>query len=297
MLMNFSLMDKKLRMLSLNIKNTFLVVVYNKSIIESRTLNYFMASKVNFNLCRLIIWNNGPLHINEEEFRFKTTFSDVKFIQTIDNLPLSYVYNVVIGMYNSNYYTILDDDSDINDNYISKVLMSISDVSVPMIFSNGIIRSPSINKKFKLGPYNKNDNLIAIGSGLTFSKEISDIMKNNYGDVFDSNYAFYGVDSSFFWRLKKLHLIDRVLTIDGFEHSLSRLEKESEIVSEFRNRERIYDAALTSRYYFGISKRISVFLKQIIKILFRVDGYKDFKLYFVTFYRGYHPKVNQYRNK
>lgn len=113
--------------------------------------------------------------------------------------------------------------------------------------SNGVMCSPG--KLPKKNTYRKNQKISAIGSGLVLSHELVTLLVKKYGSPFDGNFAFYGVDTTFMLRLKKLKLVDKVRVINGFSHSLSRNEKESDEVKLFREREMALDVALTLRHY------------------------------------------------
>ncbi|MNE26170.1 hypothetical protein D3C80_1195250 [compost metagenome] len=71
------------------------------------------------------------------------------------------------------------------------------------------------------------------------------------------------MDTSFFIRLNKLALTEKLQSMPGFEHSLSRLETESKEVKLFRKVERSYDFGLTLRHY-PSSSLLIVAVKQVL---------------------------------
>ena len=135
---------------------------------------------------------------------------------------------------------------------------------MPIILANGKPQSPCANGVFSAGPYSKNEYVTAIGSGIIISKEAANIVKKKYGNIFDENFALYGVDTSFFIRLNKLALTENLTSIPGFEHSLSRLEVESADIKLFRKLERSYDFGLTLRHYPSFSLLMMAFKQTLL---------------------------------
>jgi hypothetical protein len=232
---------------------SMLVLTYNCEIEESITIKSLLNSKINFSGVTLCIWNNGPNAISTEtpaivklkEIGFKITIK-----QTITNAPLSWIYNYFLEDLSSDSYLIFDHDSELTPEYLNFILEKNSVfVGMPVISAKGIPQSPCSNGVFSAGPYTKNECVTAIGSGIIISKEAAKAIRGKYGNVFDENFALYGVDTSFFIRLHKLLLTEKLQSIPGFKHSLSRLETESNEVKYFRKVERSYDFGLMLRYY------------------------------------------------
>lgn len=78
--------------------------------------------------------------------------------------------------------------------------------------------------------------------------------------------------------------------IDGFEHSLSRLENESQSMTRFRQIERAYDLGITIRHYFPLPKALFILSKQIIKFVLGKLSWLQLKLIFKSYKTGHHPK-------
>jgi hypothetical protein len=248
-------------------KVSFLVLLYNKEIQKSNTLLSLLCSSLIFNNCKLVIWNNGPCNLNSvnvDEF-VKLGF-DVDIIETIDNISLSSIYNSFFEKYISDTYVILDDDSNLHDGYlISTLSSSKNELSVPIILADDKITGPVVNgeRYSEECKCSKISTIMGIGSGIIIGSNICERIKNSYGNVFDERFYFYGVDSTFFMRINKIGLGSLVRVIDGFEHSLSRLEIENAETTKFRKKERAYDLALQIKFY----DSPLIALKKIVKML------------------------------
>lgn len=268
---------------------TFLVLLYNKGIEASLTLNTLFYENVDNS--SLIIWNNGPSSINiTTDTCSLAKWQRIELIQTLDNRPLSEIYNKVIELYPADRYVFLDDDSQLTSEYLTAIASSQAGVAVPAIYSHGAYRSPLVRGKFNTGPYQVTDKVTAIGSGVGVLDDIAQQLKTHYGDVFDSRFAFYGVDTTFFLRLHHLGLSDQVEMIDGFEHSLSRLERKSQTMSQFRQVERAYDLGLTLRHYVPWPKALFILLKQTVKFALGKVTWLQLKLFIKAYKDGCHPK-------
>lgn len=246
---------------------SILIVTYNCEIKDSVTISSLLNSRLDFSGTTLCIWSNGPnkllhdekVHKSLEGMGFRLTL-----IQTLHNAPLSWIYNNFIKSFPSDSYAILDHDSRLSLEYLSAILKQQKNtVRLPIIMANGQPQSPCSNGVFCAGPYTKKNYVMAIGSGVIISKLIAENIKSAYGNVFDENFALYGVDTSFFVRIYKLGLTENLISIPGFEHSLSRLEMESRDVKLFRKIERSYDFGLSLRHYPSNKLAMSA-LKQIL---------------------------------
>lgn len=258
-----------------------LIVLYNKKLNESvtlRNLNFIENSK-------FIIWNNGPNEFDKTLEEYETINKTFDIIENINNTPLPIVYNTIIKNYSANKYIILDDDSDLTTGYLKSVLLlNEKSIGVPTIKVLNKIVSPSVNGK----EYNnsiiikKNDKVFAITSGLVLGKEIIEIILNSYENVFDENFIIYGADTSLFYRLIKLGIIEKIKIIDGFNHSLSEYEIESDEKSKFRQIEKGSAEGLIYRYYYPIRIRIQIFVKYLFYSIF--DFFLNKKLFFFRKY-------------
>ena len=244
--------------------SAFLVLLYGKEIIDSETLNSIKSLTIGNSL--LVIWNNGPELLNSNDvIEFEQAGFDVKIIETIENLSISCIYNRFIKSYESDRYILLDDDSCLNQHYLNDALAIDEDhIGVPMIYSNKVLTGPKLNRKLcgKGDSITDKDKFFGIGSGLVIGKHIAEKMKHDHQQIFDERFYFYGVDSTFFFRVKMSCLSANMRIISGFEHSLSKLKKESLPVTEFRLKEMSYDIGLRLRYYKSFGTGFFLLLKE-----------------------------------
>ncbi|HHQ6589412.1 TPA: glycosyltransferase family 2 protein [Serratia fonticola] len=284
-------------------KTSILVVLYNKNLSQSQTL----LSLLEFDIksCRLVILNNGPLAlIDEPKFMSKIHehFQDVVVHNELDNLPLSVAYNRFIEKHiESERYILLDDDSIVTSSFTEKINSDFEgvDLELPKIITekDSKIHYPI----YKLKPIEDKDmfaldpkKIVSIGSGLIISRRLVNKFKSKKTKLFDERFALYGVDYKFFCKLKELANFGvdiQVTSTTSIVHSLSRLEGK---ISKSRSNERLYDVALSARFY---PSKLSLlyFCKDIIKnvIFMRFD---KVSLILNTFYKGYHPRSKKYLN-
>lgn len=246
-------------------KTAFLVVMYNREIHAAATIQALLTADVFFNESCLVIWNNGPKLLKSkdcDDLIKKGFVVDIR--ETISNDALSVIYNIFMSSVDADQYVILDHDSCVTNDYLSAVFaLKNVGIAIPVITSEGAVRSPHINGVFEGRKFTNDDPLLAIGSGLVLNKSIKPFFISKYKDIFDENYYLYGVDFTFFYRAKTLQLIEKTQLIPGFEHSLSRLENETEELARFRRLERSYDFGMTLRYY-PTKARIKRFIKYSI---------------------------------
>ncbi len=273
---------------------SFLVVIFDKEIENSLTINSIINSNYNFRGCNLLVWNNGPNRLYDKNIsKLENKGINVDIIENIENVALSYVYNSFIKKYNTDSYVLLDDDSNLNDDFFFSLNISTkNNILFPLISSNGIVYGPKINKRIvnvdcKL---KENDKIMAIGSGITIGSSVCDELIRTYGDVFDERFFLYGVDTTFCYRINKSINCDNIKIIKGFEHSLSRLNSKQ---STFRLKERAYDEALRTKYYSNWPN--IVVLKVLIYHLYRIIRFKNkiisIKEFITAFLNGKHYRA------
>lgn len=245
-----------------------LVVLYGCTPSQSETLNSLYAGLGFLDNVELVVWNNGPSLLSENDCALVyERFPDSSVVQTINNISLAAIYNNFIDDCIADYYVILDHDSTLTESYLAE-LKSLTEpgVYVPVITMGGVPQSPRNQKKFSPGPFTDEDCPVAIGSGMVLSHEILIQTKKAFGSIFDERFVLYGVDTTFFYRIHKLGISSQIRVVSGFNHSLSRLEKEGETISKFRTKERAYDLGLTLRYYPAVGIYAD-FLKYILKFI------------------------------
>ncbi|MDG2393849.1 MAG: hypothetical protein P8M49_10075 [Thalassotalea sp.] len=243
-------------------KITFVVVVYNKSLkVPSLTLTTLLERQSKFDNINCVICNNGPLSIVSDFIKLKEDYPHLLFHEYLDNKPLAQLYNDVIKDYPAEHYVILDDDTEINLSYLEEVYNFEGDVLVPEIFSNGKKQYPAADKR---APYNKTGKvdsfILSIASGLVISDYLVNEFRQEFGNVFDERFAFYGVDLAFFYRLTDYKKFN-VVVDSALYHSLSKFEVENKAVKAFRKKEQILSKIILLRHY--KKQRKTTYLKYI----------------------------------
>lgn len=269
-----------IEMFSVNI----LVLLYNKEISDSATVNSLLSHPNCRRANKVILWNNGPKKLNKKKLEYLPNNFEV--IETIGNLALSKVYNFFIEECPSDFYIFFDDDSKVNN--LLDFPLELKNFYIPIIRSNGRIESPrlrGIPVSSSSQIIEPSDRLVGIQSGLIISDRICTEIKSKYGDVFDSNFGLYGVDTSFFLRIKALKKMNKVCFYDGVDHDLSRLHVNQ---SEFRECERIIDKAIMTRRYPSLFN-YRIFFISFTKLL---ANFKFRKIHLLIFYflKGKHYK-------
>lgn len=278
---------------------SLLVILYGKKLSESGTLK----SIINFNykIDNLIVVNNGPNALsNEDEFLelLRLKHHSVIFKEFLENRPLSWIYNDFISQYDSDYYIFLDDDTHISK-YSENLIFSLDniDIELPKIYAiqdrkqyypivNGVVYSSN-------GLIREYSEIYSIGSGLILSKKVKELFKESNFELFDSKFALYGVDTSFFRKInyfKNKGIIFNITSSMSVDHSLSRAEGE---IGEWRYIERLYDHTLSIKYYQKLR-----FLRLIKLLIKNISKFKYIKIILVTYFNGFHPRcVKKVKNK
>lgn len=278
-----------------------LVLLYNKEIESSETLQSIIKSKLTFSNAKIVVWNNGPYSlINKDVSVFDLKGYSVVIRETLNNESLSVIYNSFISESLAKKYIILDDDSTLNEDYISASnILEPSQIGMPVIKNMGQTTSPKINKKVSYpGIVIKNsDKVTTIGSGLVLGEGVVRDLIKSYGAVFDERFYFYGIDTTFCFRVFDSKMTDRIRIISGFEHRLSRLQSEEEL-TEFRRLERSYDLGLTLRYYNykSLGSNVNKIRKLLFQSLFSFFSNKKSKISFIYFCKAF-LTGKHYRNK
>ncbi|UPR55347.1 hypothetical protein ITG10_08870 [Vibrio sp. ED004] len=280
-------------------ETAILVVLYNKEITISKTLTSLLSTNMKYNNTKLVIWNNGSDYLSNrtiDAFRVKGFDTEIK--ETIYNESLAVIYNNFIDDFPSKKYILLDDDSSLNEKYLgASLLCDDNQIAMPIIYSRGKVRAPTIDGM----PYNKDtvihesSNIMTIGSGLVIGNEVINRLKIDYLKAFDERFFLYCVDTSFCLRISSVGLIGNIKVIDGFQHSLSRLEKESSELNKFRRKERSYGIGLQQRYYFPIFQS-SVYIAKVIVVTIKSMLTKQERVVNIRHLIGAYLLGKHYRN-
>ncbi len=275
-------------------KIAVVVILYGKRFEESKTLQSLI--EFSHRLDQLLIVNNGPESLDSHDPFFialSKKHKHVEFENQIQNKPLSWIYNDFINSIDADYYVLFDDDTEINPDYESFLFqMNNIDLELPKIIS--IIDKkqyyPKHNEKivFENGLIKSGGELFSIGSGLIISNKIKNTFKKYNLELFDSRFALYGVDFSFFRRLNKLGRDGFLISSQTFlNHSLSGAEG---VIAKWRKKERLYDEILTIKYYRPLP--YLRFIKVIYKNTLSSNSSSIFEMLKIYFY-GKHPRCNQ----
>ncbi len=279
-----------------------LVVLYDKKVNESHTLLSLLHTKSDAKYIDLIIYNNGPKLVDVEScdttHSLKVLFRTVNIVQDLNNSPLSMIYNNFIsGGYDR--YCLFDDDTCVPTDYFcsfecDNLNYTEFDVQLPMIKStvSGEIYYPIVNSKVVDNEciLNFKDDVHTIGSGIIIYKKILEKFNRHGLSFFDERFALYGVDFSFFRRIKILKNEGECFSIsirDVISHSLSRDNKSTPL---WRKKERSIDWVLTAKYYSPSFFKSYVNLAKIfLKYCLQRELYLAIFSLFV-FFKGSHPR-------
>ncbi|WP_409159189.1 glycosyltransferase family 2 protein [Pectobacterium sp. B2J-2] len=206
-----------------------------------------------------MIQNNGPHEIDydcELSVQLNQCFNNqVELINSVNNMPLSIIYNNLFLKYESaEKFILLDDDTEISVSFVQTIKSGYADLEVPKIISSSdrqiyypICEDAVVTCDKDLDPIS----VLSIGSGLIINRTLIEKFNRHNLKLFDENYALYGVDYSLF---RRIHQISgegesiKIRTSSFLVHSLSRLD-DSLKKNKFRNIERALDVAITARRY------------------------------------------------
>ncbi|WP_227536752.1 glycosyltransferase family 2 protein [Klebsiella michiganensis] len=281
----------------MNIKVAIIVVIYNKSVEKSNTINTLLSAKL-FD-ATIIIHNNGPENIalpNDVFQACRERNIKINLINCISNKPLSFVYNDFIEQYCCfDKLIILDDDSEITELFINSIYDEECDIQLPQIISreDGKIYYPMENGKVIVSKTILNPKVThSIGSGLIIDRNVVTIFKENSLRLFDEHYALYGVDVSLFrriWELSNRGISFKLKSSSYIIHSLSRTEG---VESPFRRKERLIDFAITVKRYGSLRSKMSFCKKTLINLLSL--KFDDIAVMYDAYIHGSHPRCREY---
>ena len=204
-----------------------LIVIYNKECGNCKTLNKLLEYKSKIDL---IIFDNSTKPNNNESFCKQ---NNLTYFTKHENLGLSKAYNYSIEnteKKTGNYIIILDDDTELSDEYINEALDTTNknefDLILPVVKSDKIIMSPAKLQFGCRGKAVKNLNKLnlnkctAINSGMIIKLDVFNNLKYNENLFLDS------VDHDFMCQIHaqniKIHIMDSIIY-----QNFSREEKSS----------------------------------------------------------------------
>lgn len=209
-----------------------LIVLYKKTLDTSKTLRGVIdaCEVINSTNSFVLLWDNSPCSLPNKELQVLTDlFSNFKYLNTPENLPLSSIYNAAITKSINNatqYLVLLDDDSNIDHLFFKEALKNVHSghqLLLPVIKNGGVIRSPLkyyiiksfIFSKLSVGAM-ASKNIMAINSGMIIAVKFLEKYEFRYDDRLQS----YGTDNYFMrfyaQKCKVLFIMEYVL-----DHSLS----------------------------------------------------------------------------
>lgn len=240
---------------------TFLVVLYGCCIEDSISIRSLCSAiKKSKFISNLIIFNNGPcsLEFNVSSIEFPNG-GNVEFRQDVRNLPLSKIYNKFAPQ--NGVYIILDQDTNVSDDYIAAIdsfLKSDAGVFLPRLkHGNKIIYPYSKSVDLKEGEQ-QIVKIVSATSGIALKKCVLNAVSRVYGNVFDERFAFYGIDVTFFLRLRRLKVCQYFIG-PILEHDLSGSTPMDKI-DDWRFKERAIDAFLQIRNYPELGRIFSLLI-------------------------------------
>ncbi|WP_429039439.1 glycosyltransferase family 2 protein [Aeromonas veronii] len=214
----------------------FCVVLYNKDFEKSQTLTSLRACLKGFlnkGHYKIVIFNNGP-----KEVVFEDSLFDITVNQVLINGSLSKIYNKTIDLYKANKYVFLDDDTEVNDEYLSELISLGFNIFMPKIHCQGIGCYPIIN----------HSGVQTITSGLAISNLAVDEFKKRNCMVFDESFDLYGIDTALCYVINKFSY-QYTVSQSYLEHQLSHISGNT---GEFRKREVLLSNSAALIKYFNI---------------------------------------------
>lgn len=273
----------------------FIVVIYNKQLRDSITLRTLLNAPTNAHQKNIIIWNNGPFSV-EDEFNVQYKTENCQLIETLENTPLSLIYNQCINQNLSHdYFIIFDDDTELTTSYFEALEnLNHADLLLPHIIDEHTKKNVAPTDNGKLITIDGEISLKkpgSVSSGIVISQNLINLIKKYYKNtVFDENFALYGIDSTFLMRVKKINRREKIKAISKgiLIHSLSYSLKEDQKVKSFRQKEMSYDIALTFRHYPSFGK-FKTFMRDLNSI-HKGNSTLTIKEILHCFWKGKHPR-------
>lgn len=270
-----------------------IVVLYDKEIDKSSTIKTLIDNGIKDS--QLIIHNNGPYPISlppELVSLLHASGVSCSLVNCVENKPLANLYNDFINEHHDfDKFIFLDDDSQLTKSFIDAMYSNDCDLELPRIVSisdNETYYPISKGKVIRIDGFLEVLDTFSIGSGLMLSRIFVEKYFSRNMNVFDENYALYGVDVSLFrrmWKMKKQGEDFKIKTSSTIIHSLSRTEGPE---SDFRRKERLIDYAVSVRRYPSLRGYASFIKKGLTQLVtLRIT---DFSLMSCSFVSGMHPR-------
>lgn len=258
-----------------------LVVIYNKKCEESISLRGLEEYK-NKNI-KIIVFDNSDKDLGNENYCNK---KQIQYYTMKKNIGLSKAYNYVINKLEEEkregFMLLLDDDTELNEQYINEIISRTekdrkSEIIVPIVKSNDKIISPSniIHgcRVKSIKDINEIDinRITAINSGMVVNLEVYKKIKYNEKMFLDY------VDHEFCKEARKNNIKIDVLETE-LKQSFSREDKTIELKNVLK-RLKIYKKDFKIYCYENVNGSFYYFLNILKLILIYTIRYRSFRFF------------------
>ncbi|MBQ6350768.1 MAG: glycosyltransferase [Methanobrevibacter sp.] len=200
-----------------------IVVIYNKKCSESVSLD---GLRQYGNDIEVAVFDNSTKDYGNRKYCDKNGY---QYYTMNRNIGLSKAYNYVIEQMRSDYYIILDDDTQLNEEYFKKLKLMIAnlqyDVILPIVKADNMIISPSIVqfgcRVKRIRDINAVDekHITAINSGMIVKKDVYNKI------VYDEDLFLDYVDHEFMREVRKEHFRIKIMKDVVIFQNFSMLQK------------------------------------------------------------------------
>ncbi|OCG63012.1 glycosyltransferase family 2 protein [Gilliamella sp. GillExp13] len=285
-------------------KITAIIILYNENIKNSKTFESLLNSDRSDITLNVIIWNNGPKALNLQECRQYKSICDSKNInlsiyENLYNIALSKIYNFFINQESFDFFTILDQDSILNNDFFQNIKINNNfDVIVPQVYSVGWVSKENSlcfpiyheNRKLFDKKFFAMGEIESISSGLTLSYQLIKYISKSKQEFFNERYALYAIDTSFFLDLIELKQTEfKGICVGKINHSLDFNLQDRKKISPTRRLEMEYSKVLNKIFY-DEKSRLNVFLYLLRKFTRREYSSSEFLKLVKCLFRKKHPR-------
>ncbi|RCW30038.1 glycosyltransferase [Marinilabilia salmonicolor] len=278
-----------------NLNFLVIVILYNREIDESETINSLIRCKNVFHeKDYIVVWDNSPNAQDSFKLnRIKELFKNFHYKHSGINQPLPVVYNSIIHSFDKDvdYVNIWDQDSTFSIDYYESFLNSFKNLDeiqifVPKVFNGKTLESPGFFFHFKGKKISKGKcfgiqsikNKVAIMSGIIISYDMF------FSVEFDERLRLYGVDTKFFKDAGRL--VDKFFVMDySLNHDLSIYDTNENVKKKiYRFKDFCYSTLVIC------SKNLNLFILfgfvfLLYKSVQNIFRFKDFR-FFYSFIEG-----------
>lgn len=187
-----------------------LTILYNTSLSESMTLKSILNTKLDSIQLNIIIWNNGPSLLSQDDIdnylqNCQTKKVSTYIYQDVRNASLSKIYNHFIKKLNYDFFVIFDQDSNLESSFFQNIY-SNKDYAIicPAVFPKQKIDKQCFPSDIEqreivvpIGEFTLG-NTRTINSGTALSRNLVENLQIKYNYVFDEKFAFYHTDHRLF---------------------------------------------------------------------------------------------------